>query len=307
MRLANINGRLCTFIGGRLVDVHQATGGRIRPDPQAVYEKWDELVDWGRTAGAHGGGRIDSGRLGPPVPAPRQLFAVGLNFRDHAEEVGMPLTATPTVFTKFQSSLTGPDALVELASDTTDWEIELVVVVARHAYRVARSDARRYIAGYTIGQDLSERTLQMTGSPPQFSLGKSYPGYAPTGPWVVTLDEFSDPDDLAMSCDINGELRQESRTSQMLFSAGDLIAELSAVCPLLPGDLIFTGTPAGVGMSQDPPVYLRHGDVVRSSIEDIGTLEIAVRSRNLCSSENDWGQMTPSSSNAGGKVDEFRG
>ena len=274
MRLANVNGRLSTFVGGQLVDVDTATGGRIAADPQAVYEKWDDLIAWGRTVGAHGDGRVETRDLGPPVPAPRQLFAVGLNYRDHADEVGMPLTATPTVFTKFQTSLTGPDAVVALASDTTDWEIELVVVIARYAYRISPSEARRHVAGYTIGQDLSERTLQMAWSPPQFSLRKSYPGYAPTGPWVVTLDEFADPDDLAMRCHVGGQLRQESRTSQMLFPVPSLIAELSAVCPLLPGDLIYTGTPAGVGMSHKPPIYLRPGDAVRSSIDGIGTLEV---------------------------------
>src|ERR1700733_8121835 len=252
MRLANVNGRLSTFIDRQLVDVNHATEGRIAADPQAVYSHWDDLIAWGQAVGADGGGPTHTADLRAPVPTPSQVFAVGLNYRDHAEEVGMPLTPTPTVFTKFQTCLTGPGGVVELSSDTTDWEIELVVVVARHAYHVSRAEARRCVAGYTIGQDLSERTLQMTGSPPQFSLGKSYPGYGPTGPWVVTLDEFADPDDLAMRCDVGGQLRQQSRTSQMLFPVAALIAELSAICPLLPGDLIFTGTPAGVGMAQKP-------------------------------------------------------
>src|ERR1700722_12434349 len=139
MRLANVDGRLSTFVGGQPVDVNNATRGRLGAEPQAANEKWDGLIAWGRTVGAHGGGQIETSQLGPPVPAPRQLFAVGLNYRDHAEEVGMPLTSTPTVFTKFQTCLTGPGGVVELSSDTTDWEIELVVVVARHAYHVSRA------------------------------------------------------------------------------------------------------------------------------------------------------------------------
>ncbi|HEY1973150.1 MAG TPA: fumarylacetoacetate hydrolase family protein, partial [Pseudonocardia sp.] len=239
---------------------------------------WDDLLNWGWSVGAHGVGDVDPADLGPPVPSPRQLFAVGLNYLDHAEEVGMPLTATPTTFTKFQSCLVGPDAVVELASETTDWEIELVVVVSRRAHRVPRAEAGQYVAGYTIGQDLSERTLQMVGSPAQFSLGKSYPGYGPTGPWVVTLDEFDNPDDLALTCTVADRVRQRSRTSQMLFPVAAIIEHLSAVCPLLPGDLIFSGTPAGVAMAQKPPEYLRPGDVIRSDIEGIGQLVATIAS-----------------------------
>jgi 2-keto-4-pentenoate hydratase/2-oxohepta-3-ene-1,7-dioic acid hydratase in catechol pathway len=273
MRLANVKGRLTTFADGQLVDVERESQGRFGADPQAVYERWDDLVIWGRSIGAVGGSACGAlSGLGPPVPAPRQLFAVGLNYRDHAEEVGMPLTARPTTFTKFQSCLTGPDSVVELASETTDWEVELVVVIARHAYRVPLAEAAGYVAGYTIGQDLSERTRQMEGAPPQFSLGKSYPGYGPTGPWVVTLDEFSDPDDLAITCDVAGSTRQKSRTSQMLFPAAAIVAELSAVCTLLPGDIIFTGTPAGVGFTRSPSRFLQPGETLESWIEGVGTI-----------------------------------
>ena len=281
MRLCNLNGRLTTFVDGRPVDVERASGGRLGADPQAAYQRWEELVAWGLETGARGGGDTGAGELGPPVPSPRQLFAVGLSYRDHAEEVGMPLTGTPTTFTKFQSCLTGPDAVVELFSDTVDWEVELVVVLAHEAYQVAASGATSHVAGYTIGQDLSERTRQMAGSPAQFSLAKSYPGYGPTGPWVVTLDELVaaglDPDDLAISCHVDGRVRQKSRTSQLLFPVAEVIAELSSVCRLFPGDLIFTGTPAGVGMAQKPPNYLRSGDEIVSAIEGIGMLVTRMR------------------------------
>lgn len=275
MRLASAAGRLTTFVDGAAVDVEKSSGGRLSADPQAAYEDWEDLVAWGESVGAVGG-PADFRGLDAPVPTPRQVFAVGLNYRDHVAEMGLEGPPAPAIFTKFPTCITGPDATVTLASDTTDWEIELVVVIARRAHRVARSDAHRYIAGYTIGQDISERTMLTTGSMPQFSLGKSFPGYGPIGPWVVTLDEFEDPDDLALRCSVNGTARQDARTSQMIRPVSELVESLSAVCPLLPGDMIFTGTPSGVGMALDPPCYLAPGDRIDSMIEGIGTLVTTV-------------------------------
>jgi 2-keto-4-pentenoate hydratase/2-oxohepta-3-ene-1,7-dioic acid hydratase in catechol pathway len=137
---------------------------------------------------------------------------------------------------------------------------------------VAAADAWDHVAGLTVGQDLSARDVQMLGSPPQFSLGKSFPGFGPIGPWLVTPDELRDPDDLGIGCAVNGEQMQSDRTSAMLFSVPETVARLSAICPLLPGDLIFTGTPAGVGNRMDPPRYLKPGDELVSTIEGIGTL-----------------------------------
>jgi 2-keto-4-pentenoate hydratase/2-oxohepta-3-ene-1,7-dioic acid hydratase in catechol pathway len=162
--------------------------------------------------------------------------------------------------------------VVEIPAPTTDWEVELVVVMGRRAHRVHADAAWSHVAGLTIGQDLSERTLQRAGNVPQFGLGKSYPGFGPTGPWLVTLDEFADPDDLALSCSVNGVVMQDSRTSDLVFSVPRLIEYLSAVVVLLPGDVIFTGTPSGVGSARKPPQYLVPGDVVVSRIEGIGTL-----------------------------------
>ncbi len=271
MRLASVAGRLTTFVDGAAVDVEKSSGGRLSPDPQAAYDDWDDLVAWGASVGAVGG-PTDLRGVDAPVPRPRQVFGVGMNYSDHVAELGGDRPPVPAIFTKFPSCLTGPDAEVQLASDTTDWEVELVVVISRRAHRVPRSEASGYIAGYTIGQDISERTLQMTGSTPQFSLGKSFPGYGPIGPWVVTLDEFADPDDLALCCSVSGSVRQEARTSQLIRSVPELIESLSNVCLLLPGDLIFTGTPSGVGMALDPPCYLKPGDRIESTIEGIGTL-----------------------------------
>ncbi|MGA6160354.1 fumarylacetoacetate hydrolase family protein [Stenotrophomonas sp. NPDC087984] len=205
-------------------------------------------------------------------PTPRQVFAIGLNYRGHAEEASLAAPESPSVFTKFATSLTGPDTQLRLPSGRVDWEAELVVVMGRRAEHVAAGDAWSYVAGLTAGQDYSEREVQSVGPVPQFSLGKSFPGFAPTGPVLVTADEFADPDDLAIECLVNGESVQKSRTSSMIFPVPELIARLSAVCPLLPGDLIFTGTPAGVGHARTPQRYLRPGDEVITRIEGIGQL-----------------------------------
>jgi 2-keto-4-pentenoate hydratase/2-oxohepta-3-ene-1,7-dioic acid hydratase in catechol pathway len=174
--------------------------------------------------------------------------------------------------TKFRSSLVGPGATVELPSDQVDWEVELVVAIGRWSERVPEEKAWTHVAGLMVGQDLSERSVELTGPAPQFSLGKSYPGFGPTGPWLLTPDELASPDDLALSCEVDGVVMQESRTSQMIFSVPELIARISAVCPLMPGDLIFTGTPSGVGMGRRPQVFLTPGSVLTSTVEGIGRL-----------------------------------
>jgi 2,4-didehydro-3-deoxy-L-rhamnonate hydrolase len=248
MRLANLSDRLVVLDGDGAIDVERASGGRFGADPQAPYDRWDELTAWAR--GARGGEPYDPARLGPPVPRPRQVFALGLNYALHAREAGLELPPMPLTFTKFPSCLTGPHAEVRVATPLVDWEVELVVVIG---------DGGR-VAGYTVGP------------PPQFSLGKSFPGFGPTGPWVVTPDELPDPDDLAIECRLNGERMQSDRTSSMLFGVSEIVARLSAICPLLPGDLIFTGTPAGVGHRLDPPRYLRPGDELVGTIEGIGSI-----------------------------------
>ena len=147
-----------------------------------------------------------------------------------------------------------------------------MAVIGRRAHRVPAARALDHVAGYAVGQDISERVLQLAGTPPQFSLGKSLPGYGPVGPCLVTLDEFADPGDLALGCEINGEPVQSSRTSQLIFGVPELVAKLSARLPLLPGDVIFTGTPSGVGLGRDPQRWLTHGDVLTSHIEGIGEM-----------------------------------
>ncbi|MFI0370708.1 fumarylacetoacetate hydrolase family protein [Actinomadura sp. 1N219] len=274
MRIGNLAGRLALLGGDRAVDVEAASGGRFGPDPQAVYAEWDAFRAWASDADLGGGVRFDPAELGAPVPAPRQVFAIGLNYRDHAAESGFDAPdGLPPVFTKFATSITGPVTEVALPpGGHTDWEVELVAVIGRHARNVPEDEGWDHVAGLTVGQDISERVSQLAGPAPQFSLGKSFPGFAPTGPWVVTPDEFADPGDLELSSAINGEEVQKARTRELIFSVPLLVARLSAVLPLLPGDLVFTGTPAGVGLGRTPQRWLAPGDELVSRVEGIGEL-----------------------------------
>lgn len=270
MRIANVEGRLALITPEETaVDVAAASDGRFGPDPMSAFEVWEAFVEWASTVEGPGGA-FEPGELGSPVPRPRQVFAIGVNYREHADEAGYPPDSLPVTFTKFPSSLTGPDAIVVLPEGNVDWEVELVVVVGRGGHLIAPEDAWDHVAGMTIGQDLSERVAQLEGPRPQFSLAKSHPGFSPTGPWLVTTDEFDDPADLAISCALDGEVMQDSRTSRMIYDIPELIARLSAVVSLLPGDLIFTGTPSGIGNARTPKRFLHSGETLVSTIEGIG-------------------------------------
>jgi 2-keto-4-pentenoate hydratase/2-oxohepta-3-ene-1,7-dioic acid hydratase in catechol pathway len=272
MRIANLSGRLCLVVDGLAVDVAQASGGTFGPDVQAVYQDFAAFRSWARSAALPPGRPFDVRDLGAPAPLPRQLFAIGLNYREHARESGFTRPPSPAVFTKFVSSITGPVTEVELPDGEVDWEVELVVVIGAGGRGIATGDAWQHVAGLTVGQDVSERVLQRVGPAPQFSLAKSYPGFTPMGPWLVTPDEFRNPDDLELTCAIDGELMQKGRSRDLIFPVPELIAQLSAVLPLLPGDVIYTGTPAGVGMGRTPQRFLRPGETLTSSIADIGEL-----------------------------------
>ena len=271
--LANLSGRSVVVRGERAVDVERASGGRFGADPMSALASWEVFVSW---AGGLGDDAfvqpIDATRLGPPVPRPRKVFGIGVNYRAHAEEAKMELPKQPMVFTKFPSCLVGPTADVVLSSDTVDWEVELVVVIGRETRRVAAERALACVAGYCIGQDVSDRRMQFADKPPQFSLGKSLDTFGPIGPALVTLDALRDPNDLAIRCEVDGAVMQDGRTSDMIFAVPELIAFLSARIPLEAGDLIFTGTPAGVGSTRTPRRYLKPGELVTSSIEGLGRM-----------------------------------
>lgn len=270
MKLANVNGRAALVVGDRVADVATVSEGRFGPDPMSIYREWDSFLDFASTVTAGDHPLVES-ELRNPVPNPRQVFAVGINYRSHAEEAALAIPEVPAVFTKFPASLAGPYDDVEVFGPTIDWEAELVAVIGRTADRVSEQEAWSVVAGLAVGQDISDRHLQLAAGA-QFSLGKSRRGYGPIGPWLVTVDELAHPDDLAVGCSVNGEKMQDGRTGDLIFSVPRLIAEISAVVPLLPGDLIFTGTPAGIGAVRQPPVFLQPGDLLETWVEGIGHL-----------------------------------
>ncbi|MCR6485141.1 fumarylacetoacetate hydrolase family protein [Amycolatopsis sp. OK19-0408] len=272
MRIANLAGRLVLLTEAGAVDVERASGQRFAADPHTVYARWDEFTAWAAEAPTADAEAFDEGDLRAPSPTPAQVFGVGLNYREHAAESGLGLPDSPAVFTKFPSCLTGPTGEITLTGSTVDWEVELVAVIGREARNVPAERGWAHVAGLTAGQDLSDRTVQLAGPAPQFSLGKSAPGFGPTGPWLVTPDEFADRDNLALSSEVNGEAVQKGRTNDLIFSVPELVARLSAILPLRPGDVIFTGTPSGVGQARSPQRFLAAGDELVTTIEGIGSM-----------------------------------
>ncbi|HEY8319441.1 MAG TPA: fumarylacetoacetate hydrolase family protein [Amnibacterium sp.] len=279
MRIANLAGR-AVLLGTAAVDVATASEGRFGPDPMSVWADWEAFRQWASTVdvdAAPAAQPFEVGDLDAPVPVPQQVFAIGLNYADHAAETSMALPTEPLVFTKFPSSLTGPEATVRLRGDRVDWEAELVVVIGEGGRDLpAGWDA---VAGLTVGQDLSDRTVQNRGDRPQFGLGKSFAGYAPTGPAVVTVDEVGEGRDLGalrIGCRLTGpdgdEVLQDGTTADMVFAVPELIARLSAIVELRPGDLIFTGTPSGVGLGRTPQRFLQPGQVLVTEIEGVGSI-----------------------------------
>lgn len=272
MLLGNLEGRLVIVADGAAVDVERASAGRFGSDPQLVYGRWEEFVEWARQASPPlAGAPLDPSLLGPPVPRPRQVFAVALNYPEHAAEAESAAPEVPLVFTKFPTCLTGPVAEVGLPSEMVDWEVELVVAIGREARAVEPGEAWDHVAGVTVGQDISARDVQRLGPAPQYSLGKSFPGFGPTGPWLATLDEL-DAADAMLETRLNGEVVQRDSTASMIFPVPELLAYVSRICPLLPGDLLFTGTPSGVGARRQPPRFLQPGDELVSSVAGVGDI-----------------------------------
>jgi 2,4-diketo-3-deoxy-L-fuconate hydrolase len=271
-RFANVEGRSALVDSdGRWFDASRVSRGAVSADPMGAWLQLDELH---RAAGAIPeavpDGNISDAGVQPPIPSPRSVFAVGLNYRSHAEESKMKLPDAPLIFTKFASCLAGPTDTVVLGGSTDDYEAELVVVIGRGGREIRPEDAWAHVGGLTVGQDISDRALQFAAEPPHFDLGKSRDTYGPIGPVVVSTDAFADPGDLLIVCDINGERRQEDRTSNLIFDIPTLISYLSSILSLAPGDLIFTGTPEGVGAASLQ--FLGDGDVITTTIEGIGTL-----------------------------------
>lgn len=283
MKVAVIKNRTTLVVGDRCVDAERASGGTVPADPAAMFTAWPALLAAAARIEREGTGdapALDYGALERPVPVPVQAFGIGLNYADHAGESAMALPDRPLVFPKFSSSITGPNEPVVTRSKALDWEAELVVVIGADCYEVPAADALSVIAGYTVGQDLSDRVVQFEGGAnPQFGLGKSAPGFGPVGPWVVSADELGPAPKLDIRCDVDGETKQSSNTSHLIFDVPTLVAYLSSRVRLRAGDLIFTGTPAGVGWSRDPKEALAPGSRIDTTISGIGTMTTRVEGR----------------------------
>jgi len=212
--------------------------------------------------------------LKAPVTGMDKVICIGMNYKDHCEEQGMPCPTEPVVFNKFPSCVVAPFADVPYPPTTEqlDWEVELVVVVGKEGYQIEEKDAYDYVFGYTVGHDISARDWQLKRNGGQWLIGKSMNAFAPIGPGIVSRDEIPDPHNLNLSCKVNGATKQDSSTKEMVFNVPQIIAWLSRFFPILPGDLIFTGTPPGVGVFKNPPEFLKKGDVVTCGIESIGEI-----------------------------------
>lgn len=280
-QLANVDDRAALVSGDHWFDVARLTGNEAHADPMVALSMPAELSGLSASlADRDPSGALADVTLGPPVPRPQKSFGIGLNYQNHADEAAMEPPAAPLVFTKFPSCLVGPTSVVELRSDTVDYEGELVAVIGIGGKDIAAADAWHHVVGLTVGQDVSDRAAQFAAKPPHFDLGKSFDTFGPIGPVLVSLDEIEDRNSLRIVTAINGETRQDDTTANLIFDIPTLIAYLSRITTLTTGDLIFTGTPAGVGAFTGQ--YLTDGDVITTTIAGIGTME------NRCERVGDW-------------------
>lgn len=280
-RLANVDNRAVLVEGDHYYDVEALSGGSVSSDPMVALGAGPELAALSAGLGAASPtGALADVTLSAPVPRPRSSIAIGLNYQKHAEEADMEVPENPMVFTKFPSCIVGPTDAVELRGDMVDYEGELVAVIGTAGKDIAEADAYDHIAGFTIGQDISDRPAQFMATPPHFDLGKSFDTYGPLGPWVVSCDEFADPNDIGLRTIIDGEVLQDDRTSNLIFNVPYLVSFLSHIMSLEVGDLIWTGTPDGIGFTQGK--LLRDGQVITTEIDGIGSIV------NPCVRVGDW-------------------
>ena len=232
----------------------------------------EKLQEWA-SANADNAEQISADhRIGSPIARPSKMICIGLNFSDHAAETGAETPKEPVIFSKATSALSGPfdNIVIPKGSEQTDWEVELAIVISKHASYISETEAEDYIAGYILHNDVSERSFQKDRGG-QWTKGKSSDTFAPLGPFMATKDEIPDTDNLAMWLTVNGEKMQDGNTSNLIFNVPHVVSYLSNFMSLLPGDVISTGTPAGVGMGMDPERYLKHGDVVELGIDGLGS------------------------------------
>ncbi|GAB5558994.1 MAG: fumarylacetoacetate hydrolase family protein [Synoicihabitans sp.] len=232
----------------------------------------EELKAWAESEAERAPEIPPGARQGPPICRPSKIICVGLNYSDHAAESGMPVPAEPVLFFKSTTAFQGPNDDLEIptGSTKTDWEVELALVIGKKAKRVAKTDALDYLAGYVLHNDYSEREWQLEKEG-QWVKGKSADTFAPCGPWLATTDEIPDPGNLHLWLKVNGETKQQGNTSKFIFDVPTVVSYISNFMTLLPGDIISTGTPPGVGLGFNPPQYLKPGDVIELGIDGLGT------------------------------------
>lgn len=290
MRMANHDGRGALIVRDddgvgvdRVVDVERASDGALGSDPMLLsdLDHHPALREIAGRVVATEWPVLDMAALGAPVPRPPKGFGVALNYRQHAIESGLALPTEPHLFGKMENCVCGPfdDIVVPTARHEVDYEAELVIVFGRTCKQATASEAWSYLAGVTCGQDISDRGEQFRLPVKQFTVAKTYDTFGPIGPFLVTADEFDDPNALAMEGRLNGQVMQHTNTDDLIFDVPAIVEWLSRFITFVPGDLIWTGTPGGVGEAQKPPRFLRDGDVVETEIAGIGTMRNAVVER----------------------------
>jgi 2-keto-4-pentenoate hydratase/2-oxohepta-3-ene-1,7-dioic acid hydratase in catechol pathway len=265
---ANGQTRTGIIVGDQIID------SGVDATMMDLIREWELLKPALETRAAAGGGvPLSSVRLEAPVQRPGKIFAIGLNYADHIEESKMETPQRQVWFTKAQTSVNAPYANIEIAKGTmtNDYEVEVVAIIGKGGKHIGAADAPAAVFGYCVGNDVTERMWQH--ATPQWSLGKSFDTHAPFGPWIVTADEVGDPHTLNLRCFVNGQKRQDSNTRHLVFSIWQQIEHLSLGMTLEPGDVVFTGTPGGIGAAMDPRQFLKPGDVVRCEVDGLGHIE----------------------------------
>lgn len=284
MRLATIqtpNGpRAVVRRGEQYIDLH-ATDHALPPSLRVLLEAGSSALKAAAAAAEKPNAvkyAVNSSKYLPPISDPPKIVCVGLNYRDHAAESGSPIPKDPVLFSKYATALVGHGDAIVLppVSQKVDYEAELVIVIGKKGRQLTKDAAASHIAGYTIGHDVSARDWQLEKDGKQWMVGKTFDTFAPLGPEIVTSDEVGDPHALGIRLRLNGQTMQNSNTGQMIFSAAEVVAYLSQVVTIQPGDVIYTGTPPGVGMARKPPVWLKTGDVVEVEIDKLGVLRNTV-------------------------------
>ncbi len=280
---ANINDRSALVQGDAFFDLAIITDGAVSADPMEAILNSDLLHHYSNQLGDYEpSGIIAEADICAPIPRPRNSFGVGLNYQLHVEESASKTPDTPMVFTKFPSCISGPTDDVIMRSDKCDYEGELLVAIGRGGKDIKKDEAWSYVLGLSVCQDFSDRGVQYKDQPAQFNLGKSFDTFGPIGPYLVSTDSFTDPSDLEIVTRVNGDVRQRDRTSNMIFDIPTLVSYISSITALAVGDIIFSGTPEGVGFRNGS--FLKDGDIVETTIKSIGTM------RNKCVRSKDFAE-----------------